>query len=109
MDGNGLVVSPAELVPARNRRMGTLWRARINLTTLRHVRTEMSRLYRDARAGLIDTQDASRLAFVLVHVGKMIELELAQVGRGKTYEQCLAEMHTNILAQKTSGPATIDH
>jgi hypothetical protein len=63
----------------------------------------MARLYRDARSGLIDTQDASRLAFMLAQTGKMIEAELAQQGSGKTYEDTLREMHERFLAKKRQG------
>jgi hypothetical protein len=37
----------------------------VKLDTLRHLRDEMGRVYRDARVGKIEPQDATRLAFVL--------------------------------------------
>jgi hypothetical protein len=37
----------------------------IKLDTFRNLRDEMGRVYREARAGKIQTQDATRLVFVL--------------------------------------------
>lgn len=37
----------------------------IKLDTLRHLRDELGRVYREARVGKIATQDATRLAFML--------------------------------------------
>lgn len=37
----------------------------IKLDTLRNLRDEMGRVYREARAGKIQTQDATRFVFVL--------------------------------------------
>lgn len=37
----------------------------IKLDTLRNLRDEMGRVYRETRAGKIQTQDATRLVFVL--------------------------------------------
>jgi hypothetical protein len=48
---------------------------RVRLTRLRDVRGELAKVYADARHGRIDTQDASRLAFVLGQLGKLIEAE----------------------------------
>lgn len=44
----------------------------IKLDTLRHVRDELGRVYREARAGKIPTQDATRLAFMLDRMKEMI-------------------------------------
>lgn len=43
------------------------------LTTLTRVRAELARVYKDARQGLVSTPDASRLAFVLMSLAKLIE------------------------------------
>lgn len=48
-------------------------RLRTRLETAGDVRKELGRLYRAARAGLLDVQDASRLANVLAILGRMIE------------------------------------
>ncbi len=51
----------------------------IKLDSLRHLRDEMGRVYREARAGKIDTQDATRLVFVLGELRKLYEvIELEQ-------------------------------
>jgi hypothetical protein len=51
----------------------------IKLDSLRHLRDEMGRVYREARAGKIDTQDATRLVFVLGELRKLHEvIELEQ-------------------------------
>jgi len=46
---------------------------RIDLRTIDDVRVEMARVYRDMRGGKIDTQDGTRLAYVLSQIGKLIE------------------------------------
>jgi len=45
------------------------------LTNLRGVRTELRAVYADARQGRIDTQDATRLAYVLQVTAKVLETE----------------------------------
>ena len=42
------------------------------LDTIKNVRTELGRLYRDAREGRIATADATRLAFILGEIRKAI-------------------------------------
>ncbi len=46
---------------------------KIDLKTLGQVRREMSKTYRDARAGIIKPEDGSRFAFMLASIGKVIE------------------------------------
>jgi hypothetical protein len=46
---------------------------RIDLKTIDDVRVEMARVYRDMRAARIDTQEGTRLAYVLAQLGKLIE------------------------------------
>ena len=48
-------------------------RVRVKLETVQDARKEMSKLYREARAGKIDVQDASRLSNILMLIGRMIE------------------------------------
>lgn len=48
-------------------------RVRVKLETVTDARKEMSKLYREARAGKIDIADASRLANILMLIGRMIE------------------------------------
>ncbi len=45
------------------------------LDSLRGVRRELARLYTDARQGRLQTGDASRLAFILATLAKLIEQE----------------------------------
>lgn len=47
--------------------------AKIKLQTLEDVRREAARVYREARAGRLDTSEASKLSFMLQGIGKMIE------------------------------------
>lgn len=51
---------------------------RINLSSLEHIRLEASRVFREARCGVITTQDASRLIYSLTSISKMIEAEETQ-------------------------------
>lgn len=45
----------------------------IKLDSLRHLRDEMGRVYREARAGKLNPQDATRLVFVLGELRKLYE------------------------------------
>jgi len=47
--------------------------SRIDLKTIDDVRVEMARVYRDMRSGKIDTQDGTKLAYVLSQLGRLIE------------------------------------
>ncbi len=46
---------------------------RLNLHNLEALRREMGSVYRDMRGGRIDTQDGSRLVYVLGEMRKLIE------------------------------------
>lgn len=46
---------------------------RTALTKLEHVRDELARVYRSARTGKIETQEATRLTYILVALSKVIE------------------------------------
>lgn len=48
-------------------------RLRLKLNSIDDVRAEMSRLYREGKAGQRDVQDVSRLANVLALLARMIE------------------------------------
>lgn len=51
----------------------------IPLTTLSQVKIELARLYRQTKAGKVATSDASRLAFILNSLGRVIvDAELEQ-------------------------------
>ena len=45
------------------------------LETLTDVRREMARVYRHMRHGRIDTQDATRMTYVLSQIARIIETE----------------------------------
>lgn len=46
----------------------------LKLATIEDCRREMARVYRDARLGQANTQDASRLVYMLTSIAKMIEV-----------------------------------
>ena len=46
---------------------------RIKLGTIREIRAELSRVYREARSGKIDTGTATRLAYLLDLMARMVE------------------------------------
>lgn len=48
-------------------------RLRTRLNTIDDVKKEMARLYREARANKVDSQDASRLANMLSILGRLID------------------------------------
>lgn len=47
---------------------------RLNLHDLESVRREMAKVYRDMRTNVIDTQDGTRLVYVLGEIRKMFEV-----------------------------------
>ncbi len=49
---------------------GTRYRAKLD--TLQDVRKEAARVYREARSGLIEAQEATKLVWCLQAVGKLI-------------------------------------
>ena len=46
----------------------------LKLATVEDCRREMARVYRDARSGATDTQDASRLVYILTSIAKMLAI-----------------------------------
>lgn len=48
-------------------------RYRAKLDTLADVKREMAKVYREARSGLVDVQDATKLTWCLQAVSKVIE------------------------------------
>jgi hypothetical protein len=47
----------------------------INLHDIAAVRREMGKVYRDARAGKIDSQDGTRFVYILTQIAKLHEAE----------------------------------
>lgn len=45
---------------------------RVTLSKLSHIRTELAKLYREARTGKIDTGKATKLTFMLQTLGRLI-------------------------------------
>lgn len=48
-------------------------RYRAKLDSLQDVKREMAKCYREARSGVLDVQDSTKLVWVLQAVGKVIE------------------------------------
>ncbi len=48
-------------------------RYRAKLDTMQDVKREMAKVYREARSGIVDVQDATKLTWMLQAVGKVIE------------------------------------
>ena len=46
----------------------------LKLATIEDCRREMAKVYRDAKSGNTDKQDASRLVYMLTAIAKMIEI-----------------------------------
>lgn len=51
---------------------------RINLSNPECIRQEMARVYREARAKVIDTSEASKLVFMLSQIAKAYELSVIE-------------------------------
>lgn len=51
----------------------TKGRYRCQLETMGDVRRELAKLYREARSGIIEVNDASKLTYILGTIGKVIE------------------------------------
>jgi hypothetical protein len=62
---------------------------KIKLNALEDVRREMASVYREARAGRMDTSEAGRLAYILTGIGKLIE--------ATEIEKRLAQMERTLL------------
>lgn len=48
--------------------------ARIDLKSINDIRLEMARVYREMRGNVIESQQGTRLVYVLAAMGKLIEL-----------------------------------
>ena len=74
-EGEPAVVSGREIVESRAASGIELLPtpSRIDLKTNDDVRVEMARVYRDMRAGELETADGTKLAYVLSQIGKLIE------------------------------------
>jgi hypothetical protein len=57
----------SDLPPAK----GVRYRAKLD--SLGDVKREMAKVYREARSGILDVQDSTKLVWVLQAVGKVIE------------------------------------
>lgn len=60
---------------------------KIDLATALDVRREMAKVYRETKAGKIDTADGAKLIYMLSQVGKMIELEEIEARLGELEAQ----------------------
>lgn len=47
---------------------------KIDLASALDIRREMAKVYRETKAGKIDTADGAKLVYMLAQVGKMIEM-----------------------------------
>jgi hypothetical protein len=67
----------AEFLPARTdlHLLPTPSGRRLDLATIDDVRREMGKVYRDMKGKKIDTQDGTRLVYVLSQIGKLIEMQ----------------------------------
>lgn len=90
------MIEGKELTPTPPPRVG-------RLDSLKSVRLELGRIYKDARQGRIETLDASRLAFVLMSLGKLIEQSDLE-RRLAAIEKALGEEPDEPLAGHTSLP-----
>ncbi|WP_036244420.1 hypothetical protein [Methylobacter tundripaludum] len=64
---DGITGEVSDLPPQK----GTRYRAKLD--TLSDIKREMAKVYREARSGSVDVQDATKLTWMLQAVGKIIE------------------------------------
>ena len=82
MTNPGTARTPATIDGASLRVLPTPQRRKPQLTNMEGVRVEMSRIYREMESGKRDSQDGSRLVYVLTQIAKV--LELTQIERRLT-------------------------
>ena len=70
----GTVREPETIDGATFRVLPTPSRRKPQLDRLEGVRVEMSRVYREMESGKRDSQDGSRLVYVLTQIAKVLEL-----------------------------------
>lgn len=61
---------------------------RPRLANIKHVRLEIAAVYKEARTGVIPTQEATRLVYMLISLGNMI--------RDSELEERIAKLEKNI-------------
>jgi hypothetical protein len=66
-------MSQPKIIELPTKRATPLPRNRCNIKTIEDVRRELSKVYREARANLLDISDASKLANILSLAGRVIE------------------------------------
>ena len=74
MATNGAVNRPQTYDGSTMALVPTPRRRKAQLDRLDGVRLEMSRVYRDMESGARDSQDGSRLVYVLTQIAKVLEL-----------------------------------
>ena len=74
MTVKGALRDPVTLDSATLALVPTPGRRKAQLDRLEGVRREMSRVYRDMESGKRDSQDGSRLVYVLTQIAKVLEL-----------------------------------
>jgi hypothetical protein len=74
MADTGTTRDPTTIDGATLRVLPTPFRRKPQLTSLEGVRVEMSRVYRDMESGKRDSQDGSRLVYVLTQIAKVLEV-----------------------------------
>lgn len=74
MTTRGAVHVPQTIDGATLALVPTPGRRKPQLTSLEGVRVEMARVYREMESGKRDSQEGSRLVFVLGQIGKVLEL-----------------------------------
>ena len=87
MTARGALRAPVTVDGATLALVPTPQRRKPQLTSLEGVRVEMARIYREMESGERDSQDGSRLVYVLTQIGKV--LELTEIERRLTViEEC---------------------
>ncbi len=74
MTSKGALREPVTVDAATLALVPTPQRRKAQLDKLEGVRREMSRVYRDMESGRRDSQDGSRLVYVLTQIAKVLEL-----------------------------------
>lgn len=86
-------------VDGRSLRLIPTPRRKPKLTSLEGVRCEMARIYREMESGKRESQEGSRLVYVLGQIGKVLELTQIEARLGQLEEHASRTLLTSNVSK----------